>query len=87
MASRRESWWGHGKGVKFHLTEKLKENGCARIILNMSRGEPFCVNDGIKVDERFEVSMSSTKMWLRSLHAAGRGCWMCKLDWEVLLRH
>ena len=61
---------------------KLKDDGKARIILNMSRGEPFCVNDGMEVDERFEVTMASTKMWLRSLQSAGRGSWICKLDWS-----
>ena len=61
---------------------KLKDDGVARIILNMSRGDPFCVNDGMETDERFEVSMSSTRMWLRSLHSAGRGAWFCKLDWS-----
>ena len=61
---------------------KLKENGVARVILNMSKGVPFCVNDGMKMDERFKVSMSSTQMWLQSLHSAGRGCWICKLDWS-----
>ena len=30
---------------------KLKENGSARVILNMSRGEPFCVCEGMNVDD------------------------------------
>ena len=64
------------------LMVKLKDNGGARIILNMSRGEPFCVNEGMEIEGRFEVSMSSTRMWLRSLHSAGKGCYMCKLDWR-----
>ena len=70
-------------GVKINgIMVKLKENGSARVILNMSLGNPFCVNDGMTNEVRFDVSMSDTKMWLRSLHKAGRGCWMCKLDWS-----
>ena len=64
---------------------KLKDSGVARIILNMSRGDPFCVDDGMETNERFEVSMASTKMWLRLLQSAGRGAWFCKLDWWVPL--
>ena len=60
-------------GVKINgIMVKLKENGSARVILNMSRGIPFCVNEGMSNDERFEVSMSDTKMWLRSLHKVGK---------------
>lgn len=71
------------EGVKVNgVMVKLKPNGDARVILNMSRGRPFCVNEGMKDDERFEVTMSSTAMWLQSLHKAGRGCWFCKLDWS-----
>ena len=62
---------------------KLKESGAARVILNMSRGEPFCPNDGMSNDQRFDVTMSSTAKWLRSLHSAGQGCYMVKLDWAA----
>lgn len=61
---------------------KLKENGVARICMNMSRGDPFPANEGMFNDERFEVRMSSTKDWLVSLHSAGRGCYFCKTDWS-----
>ena len=61
---------------------KVKDNGDARVILNLSRGDPFCVNEGMNNDERFEISMASTKMWLQSLYSAGRGCYFCKLDWS-----
>lgn len=71
------------EGVKVNgIMVKLKENGVARVILNLSRGTPFCVNKGMETDGRFEVTMSTTTQWLLSLHSAGRGCWMCKLDWS-----
>ena len=60
----------------------LKENGVARICMNMSMGDPFCANEGMFNDERFEIRMSSTAEWLYSLHSAGRGCWFCKIDWS-----
>ena len=70
------------KGIKVSgIMVKLKPNGVARVILNMSKGYPFCVNEGMTNEERFEVSMSSSIQWLRSLHKAGRGCWLTKLDW------
>ena len=61
---------------------KLKPDNSARIILNMSQGFPFNVNDGIDNDQ-FEVYMSSTVRWLRAIHMAGRGCFLTKLDWKV----
>lgn len=71
------------EGVKVNgVMVKLKDNGDARVILNMSRGSPFCVNEGMRNEERFEVTMSSTGKWLTALHKAGRGCWICKLDWS-----
>jgi hypothetical protein len=72
------------EGIKVNgIMVKLKPNGEARVILNMSRGFPFCVNDGMNNEERFEVEMSSTARWLRVMHKAGRGAWMCKLDWAA----
>jgi hypothetical protein len=59
-----------------------KENGSVRICMNLSRGNPFCANKGQFNDERFEVRMSATRDWLKSLHSAGRGCWFCKIDWS-----
>ena len=64
------------------LMVKLKDNGVARNCMNMSRGEPFCANDGMSNNDRFEVSMSTTRDWLISLNSAGRGSWFCKLDWS-----
>ena len=49
------------EGVKINgVMVNLKVNGVARVILNMSRGRPFCVNEGMSNEERFEVMMSST---------------------------
>ena len=64
------------------LMVKLKENGVARNCMNMSRGDPFCANEGMFNDERFEIRMSTTNEWLVSLHSAGKSCWFCKLDWS-----
>ena len=61
---------------------RLKDDGVARVILNLSKGFPFCVNEGMSCEERFEVSMSSTGRWLAALHSAGKGCWFCKIDWS-----
>ena len=75
------------EGIKVSgIMVTLKANGVARVILNMSKGRPFCVNEGMNNEERFEVSMSSTKRWLRALHKAGLGCWMAKLDWAGKMR-
>ena len=65
---------------------KLKPDNSARIILNLSQGSPFSVNDGID-NEQFKVYMSSTVRWLRALHMAGRGCYMAKLDWKAAYKH
>ena len=70
-------------GIKVNgIMANLRQNGDVRVILNLSRGSPFCVNDGISTEDRFEVTMSTTSMWLRSLFKAGRGCFLCKLDWS-----
>ena len=72
------------QGIKVNgIMVKLKPNGVARVILNMSRGELFCVNQGMESEERFEVTMSSTGKWLTALQSAGRGSFFCKLDWEA----
>ena len=60
---------------------KLKDSGAARVILNLSRGEPFDVNSGMFNDDRFTVTMSSTIRWLRALHSAVVGCFVVKLNW------
>ena len=70
-------------GVKVNgIMANVRENGDVRVILNLSRGSPFCVNEGMSNEDRFEVAMSNTTMWLRSLYKAGRGSFFCKLDWS-----
>ena len=62
------------------LMAKIKPNGKARVINNMSRGYPNSVNEGI--DKRdFVYNMSSTKAWIRVLIRCGRGCKFTKIDW------
>ena len=42
----------------------IKPNGKARIIVNLSKGKPFSVNEGINKDD-FPTAMSSTSAWIR----------------------
>ena len=65
---------------------KLKPDNSARIILNMSQGFPYSVNEGIDNDN-FEVYMSSTVRWLRALHLAGQGCYITKMDWKAAYKN
>ena len=59
---------------------KIKPNGKARVINNMSGGKPNSVNDGI--DKRdYVYSMSSTKAWIRIMVRCGRYCKFVKVDW------
>ena len=75
-------------GIKVNgIMVRLKETGKARIILNMSKGEPFDVNGGMNCDGRFRVTMSSTKRWARALRSAGRGAWLTKIDWEAAYKN
>ena len=43
---------------------KIKPNGTARIILNLSKGSPVSVNEGINKKD-FSTIMSSTTEWIR----------------------
>ena len=71
------------EGIKVNgIMVRLKPDSSARVILNLSRGRPFCVNEGMSNEDRFDVKMSSTAMWLVSLHKAGRGSYFTKLDWS-----
>jgi hypothetical protein len=65
---------------------RMKPNGTARIILNLSSPRGFSVNDGITADE-FPTSMSSTAKWISVLDKAGRGCTMAKVDWAAAYKH
>ena len=66
---------------------RLKPTGSARIILNLSKGNPYSVNEGMEEDKRFLVTMSSTTKFLRALHSAGIGCYMVKLDWVAAYKN
>ena len=62
------------------LMAKLKPTGEARTILNLSRGVPHSLNDGIDKKD-YPTSMSSTLKWVRILIRCGVGAQMCKNDW------
>ena len=61
---------------------KMKPNGSARVILNLSAPKGVAVNEGID-PAKFPAVMSSTTAWLRVLNKAGRGAWMVKIDWAA----
>jgi hypothetical protein len=65
---------------------RLKPNGAARVILNFSSPEGFCVNDGINNDD-FPTTMSSTGEWLKVLGRCGKGALMLKIDWAAAYKH
>ena len=60
---------------------KIKPNGKARIIVNLSKGNPFSVNDGI-YKEDFPTAMSSTTAWVRILWRCGSNARFSKNDWS-----
>ena len=51
-----------------------------RIIVNLSKGNPYSVNEGIRKEE-FPTAMSSTTAWIRILWRCGRNCKFAKCDW------
>ncbi len=59
---------------------RVKPNGGARIILNMSAPKGMSVNDGID-NTQFPAAMSSTGKWLQVLDSVGRNCTILKIDW------
>ena len=60
---------------------RMKPNGKARIIINLSKGSPTSVNEGI--DKRdFPTVMSSTAAWIRIMWRCGRNCRFSKNDWS-----
>jgi hypothetical protein len=65
---------------------RIKPNGTARIILNMSAPKGHSVNDGINADD-FPTSMSSTSKWLEVLDRAGKHATMAKIDWAAAYKH
>ena len=63
------------------IMAKLKPNGSARTILNMSKGSPRAVNDGIDSSE-YPTLMSSSEQFVRVLFRNGIGAEMTKTDWS-----
>ena len=69
---------------------RLKPNGSARIIVNLSsphtEGGPGSVNSGINGKE-FKARMSSTQRFVGSLCRVGVGALICKSDWSSAYKH
>jgi hypothetical protein len=65
---------------------RLKPNGTARIILNMSAPKGKCVNEGID-NNLFPATMASTSKWLEVLDKAGKHCQIMKVDWASAYKH
>jgi hypothetical protein len=65
---------------------RMKPNGTARIIQNLSAPKGNSVNDGINADD-FPTTMSSTAKWLEVLDRAGRHATMTKIDWASAYKH
>ena len=76
--SEKEIPWG--KVRMSGLMSKLKPTGEARPILNLSRGLPYSVNEGINSKD-YPTTMSSTTKWVRVLLRCGVGARMAKADW------
>ena len=81
------------------ISVRLKPNGKARIIVNMSAphvkdkekldlssGVPTSVNSGIS-KEAWPANMAGTKEVLELLHLKGQGCKFCKSDWTSAYKH
>ena len=64
------------------LMVKLKPNGKARLILNLSAPKGFSVNDGIDKSE-YPAKMTSTMQFVRIMNKCGRKCKFVKLDWAA----
>lgn len=61
---------------------KIKPNGKARIIINLSKGSPVSVNEFIN-NKEFPTPMSSTTAWIRIMLRCGRNCRFTKTDWSA----
>ena len=59
---------------------RMKPNGKARIIINLSKGSPTSVNEGINKLE-YPTAMSSTTAWVRIMWRCGANCRFTKCDW------
>ena len=66
---------------KSGLMTKKKPDGSVRIIVNLSKGKPHAVNEGID-KKKYHTRMSSTEEWVRILWRCGRDSRFCKIDWK-----
>ena len=62
------------------LMVKLKPDNSARLILNLSKGNPHSVNSGIDVTN-YPTLMSSTEEFVKVLYRCGNGAEITKCDW------
>ena len=62
------------------LMVKLKPDGSARMILNLSKGDPVSVNEGIN-SKNYLTVMSSTLEFVRVLNRCGKNAKITKIDW------
>ena len=78
------------------MTVRLKPNGNARIIMDLSaphgpklgEGEACSPNIGMTDYEEFEpVTMAGNIAWRNCMHRAGRPSMMCKADWDMAYKH
>ena len=78
------------------MTVRLKPNGSARIIIDLSHphgpklggGEACSPNAGMAEYEEFEpCTMTGDVKWRKCLYRAGRPCEMCKADWDMAYKH
>ena len=78
------------------MTVRLKPNGSARIIMDLSaphgptlgEGEACSPNMGMENYEEFEeVVMAGERKWRKCMHQAGRPCSMFKADWDMAYKH
>ena len=69
---------------------RLKPNGTARLIINLSHPNldegPTGINSGIDAKE-FPATMSSTAKFVESLFKVGRNALICKSDWNQAYKH
>ena len=64
------------------LMVKLKPNGKARLILNLSALKGSSVNEGID-NKDYPAKMTSTMKFVRVLNKCGKNCKFVKLDWSA----
>ena len=63
------------------LMTKKKPDSSVRIIVNLSKGKPQAVNEGID-KTKYHTLMSSREEWVRILWRCGRDNRFCKVGWK-----